>query len=148
MLLGRIKHLLKSRNEIREKMRIQTLTETKPIEAESPAEKLLATIAKTIEENVSDPDLNVELLCEKCGVHQKQLYRTIKKYMDVSPLDYIRRVRLQKAAMLLSQKRFTVSEISYMVGFKTPSYFAKCFQTQFGVKPSQYKSDDDGTDKI
>ena len=58
-------------------------------------------------------------------------------------MDYIRQVRLQKAAPLLSQHRFTVAEISYMVGFKTPSYFAKCFQKQFGVKPSQYQSDDE-----
>lgn len=124
-------------------MRIETLTETRPIEAESVTEKQLAAIARIIEENISDPDLNVNFLCEKSGMPQKQLYRTIKKYMGIAPIDYIRRVRLQKAAMLLSQKRFTVSEISYMVGFKTPSYFAKCFQAHYGVKPSQYKSDDD-----
>lgn len=148
VLLGRINYLLKSRDEIKEKVRIQTITEAKPIEAESSTEKQLAKIAKIVEDNVSDPDLNVNFLCEKSDLTQKQLYRVIKKYMGVAPLDYIRRVRLQKAAMLLSQKRFTVSEISYMVGFKTPSYFAKCFQTQFGVKPSQYQSDDETTGKI
>lgn len=63
--------------------------------------------------------------------------------MGTAPLDYIRSVRLQKAAVLLSQHRFTVSEISYMVGFKTPSYFAKCFQSHYGVKPSQYRSADE-----
>lgn len=143
-LLGRISQLLKARREIKEKVRIQAITEaeSKPIEAESFNEKTLARIAKTIEENISDPDLNVNMLCEKSGVAPKQLYRLIKKYMDISPLDYIRSVRLQKAAVLLSQQRFTVSEICYMVGFKTPSYFARCFQAQFGVKPSQYKSDD------
>lgn len=106
-------------------------------------EKILAKIAKIIEDNISDPDLNVNLLCEKCGIPNKQLYRLIKKYMGVSPLDHIRRVRLQKAALLLSQHRFTVAEISYMVGFKTPSYFAKCFQNQYGMKPSQYESEDE-----
>ncbi|HEY9542720.1 hybrid sensor histidine kinase/response regulator transcription factor [Prevotella sp.] len=141
VLFGRINYLLKSRNEIKEKVRIQTITEARPIEAESATEKQLAKIAKIIEDNVSDPDLNVNFLCEKSGIPQKQLYRMIKKYMGVAPLDYIRRVRLQKAAMLLSQKRFTVSEISYMVGFKTPSYFAKCFQIQFGVKPSLYQEE-------
>lgn len=148
-LLGRIAQLLKARTEIKEKVRIQTIAEAeaKPIEAESANEKALAKIAKIIEENISDPDLNVNLLCEKSGIAQKQLYRLIKKYLGIAPLDYIRRVRLQKAAMLLSQHRFTVSEISYMVGFKTPSYFAKCFQNQFGVKPSQYQSDDDSTCK-
>lgn len=149
-LLGRIHQLLKARSEIKERVRIQTITEaeTKPIEAESVNEKALAKIAKIIEENVSDPDLNVNLLCEKSGMNSKQLYRLIKKYIGVSPLDYIRRVRLQKAALLLSQHRFTVAEISYMVGFKTPSYFAKCFQSQFGVKPSQYHSDDESVGKI
>ncbi|MDE6346863.1 MAG: helix-turn-helix domain-containing protein [Muribaculaceae bacterium] len=143
-LLGRITQLLKTRSEIKEKVRIQAITEaeSKPIEAETANEKALAKIAKIIEENISDPDLNVNFLCEKSGVAPKQLYRLIKKYMGISPLDYIRRVRLQKAAVLLSQQRFTVSEICYMVGFKTPSYFARCFQAQFGVKPSQYQSDD------
>ncbi len=148
-LLGRISQLLRSRTEIEEKVRIQAIAEaeSKPIEAESVNEKLLAKIAKIIEENISDPDLNVNLLCEKSGIGTKQLYRLIKKYMGISPLDYIRRVRLQKGAMLLSQHRFTVAEISYMVGFKTPSYFTKCFQALFGVKPSLYKSDDESVGK-
>lgn len=144
-LLGRISHLLKGRSEIREKVRMQTIAEaeSKPIEAESVNEKTLAKIVKVIEDNISDPDLNVNLLCEKSGIPNKQLYRLIKKYMGIGPLDYIRRVRLQKAAVLLSQHRFTVAEISYMVGFKTPSYFAKCFQNQYGMKPSQYQSEDE-----
>ena len=144
-LEGRIRHLLKGRTEIKEKLRIQTIAEAelKPIEAETVHEKSLAKIARIIEENISDPDLNVNLLCEKSGIPNKQLYRLIKKYMGIAPLDYIRRVRLQKAALLLSQHRFTVAEISYMVGFKTPSYFARCFQAQYGVTPSRYQSEDE-----
>lgn len=147
-LLGRVSQLLKSRSLLRERLRIQTIAEaeSRPIEAESVAEKSLKRIIKIIEENISDPDLNVSLLCEKSGIPNKQLYRLIKKYIGMAPLDYIRSVRLQKAAMLLSQHRFTVSEISYMVGFKTPSYFAKCFYAQFGIKPSQYQSDDENVD--
>lgn len=144
-LLGRIGHLLKGRSEIQEMVRIQTIAEaeSRPIEAETFNEKTLARIARIIEDNVSDPELNVNVLCDKSGIPNKQLYRLIKKYMGIGPLDYIRRVRLQKAAVLLSQHRFTVAEISYMVGFKTPSYFAKCFQNQYGVKPSQYQSGDE-----
>lgn len=142
VLLGRVKHLLEVRAKLQESIRIEAITEVKPIEAESVSEKQLAKISKVIEDNISDPDLNVNFVCDKCGIPNKQLYRIIKKYMGVGPLDYIRNVRLQKAAMLLGQKRFTVSEVCYMVGFKTPSYFAKCFQEKFGVKPSQYESDD------
>lgn len=142
VLSGRIKHLLELRAKLQESIRIRAITEVKPIEAESVSEKQLAKISKVIEDNISDPDLNVNFVCEKCGIPNKQLYRIIKKHMGIGPLDYIRNVRLQKAAMLLSQKRFTVSEVCYMVGFKTPSYFAKCFLEKFGVKPSQYESDD------
>lgn len=144
-LLGRIGHLLKGRDEIKERIRIQAIAEAelKPIEAESVNEKTLAMIAKVIEDNISNPDLNVNMLCEKSGIANKQLYRLIKKYMGMAPLDYIRSVRLQNAAVLLNQHRFTVSEISYMVGFKTPSYFAKCFQNHYGVKPSQYQGGGD-----
>lgn len=149
-LLGRIRQLIKARKEIKEKVRIQTIAEAEiePIKAESINEKALAKIARIIEDNISDPDLNVNLLCEKAEINSKQLYRLIKKYIGLTPLDYIRQVRLQKAAMLISQHRFTIAEISYMVGFKTPSYFAKCFQNQFGVKPSMYQSDDESVDKI
>lgn len=148
-LVGRISQLLKARTEIREKVRIQAIAEAeaRPIEAETVNEKALARIAKVIEENISDPDLNVGRLSDLSGIPGKQLYRLIRKYMGLAPLDYIRRVRLQKAAVLLGQHRFTVAEISYMVGFKTPSYFAKCFQNQYGVKPSQYRSGDEAPGK-
>lgn len=148
VLMGRISLLIKARSELQKSVRIQSITEAKPIEAESVSEKQLAKIAKVLEENISDPDLNVNFLCEKSGIPNKQLYRIIKKYMGIGPLDYIRRVRLQKAAMLLSQHRFTVAEVSYMVGFTTPSYFAKCFQNQFGVKPSQYQSENENTSLV
>lgn len=148
ILLGRISHLVKVKRELQESVRIQSITETKPIEAESVVEKQIAKIAKIIEENISDPALNVNFLCEKSGIPNKQLYRIIKKYIGVAPLDYIRQVRLQKAAMLLDQHRFTVAEVSYMVGFNTPSYFAKCFQSHFGMKPSQYQSEDDNATMI
>ena len=139
-LLERIYQLLKRKKEIIEKMRIEALVEneSKPIEAESVSEKIIAKIIRIIEENISDPDLNVELLCHKSGLSNKNLYRLIKKHFGKAPLEFIRTIRLQKAASLLQQKRFTVSEICYMVGFKTPSYFTKCFQNLYGITPSDY----------
>ncbi len=145
VLAARISQLLRSRAEIKEKVRMQTIAEAadRPIEAESSNERLMARVAKVIEDNMSDPDLNVNMLCEKSGISNKQLYRLVKKFMGMSPVDYIKSVRLRKAAVLLGKHRFTVAEISYMVGFNTPSYFAKNFQSMFGVSPSQYRPDDE-----
>ncbi len=140
VLKSRIVHLLNLFEEYQKSARLEILTKVKPIEAESLPEKQIAKIVGIIEENISNPDLNVNFLSEKSGLAHKQLYRILKKHMGESPLDYIRSIRLQKAAMLLSQHRFTVTEVCYMVGFQTPSYFTKCFQERYGMPPSQYET--------
>ena len=142
ILTSHISNLIETRNQLRHAARIASITEAKPIEAESHSEKQVAKIANIIEENISDPDLNVNMLCELSGISNKQLYRIVKKYIGLTPLDYIRSVRLQKAAMLLNQHSFSISEVCYMVGFKSPSYFTKCFSEHYGVNPSQYQAED------
>ena len=141
----RIQQLLKSSEEMTARMRLEAITEVKPIEAESSLEKQLARIAQVVEENVSSLELNGTFIGEQCGMSEKQLYRTLKKHLGVTPSEYIRNVRLQKAAMLLKQRYFMVSEVAYMVGFSAPSYFSKCFQEYFGVAPSAYLQDGEST---
>ncbi len=113
-------------------------TEAGPANIESPDEKMLSEITGIIEANLTDPNLNVEFVCGKSGMSSKQLYRLVKKYAGVSPVVYIRRIRMDRAGMLLRQRKFTVSEVMYMVGFSSSSYFAKCFIARFGCTPSQY----------
>ena len=141
-LEARIEQLLKSHEEINSQLRLQALTDAKPIEAESPLEKQLACIAQAVEENVSSLDLNGAFISERCSISEKQLYRLMKKHLGITPSEYIRNVRMKKAAMLLSQNYFTISEVAYMVGFSAPSYFSKCFQDYYGVAPSAYHADD------
>lgn len=138
ILLARAGQLLQAREGVRRAMRLQQLSTPEHVELESAAEKQLARISRIIEENISDPDLNVAALAEKSGIGTKQLYRLLKKYIGDTPVDYIRRMRLRKAAMLLEQQKLTVSEVMYMAGFKTSSYFAKCFQAEYGCTPGEY----------
>ena len=72
------------------------------------------------------------------GLSRSGLFAKIKSLADITPNEMIQMVRLKKAAQLLQEKKYTVSEISYMVGFSSPSYFSKCFQKQFGIKPADY----------
>ena len=141
-LESRIEQLLKTREEMTAQMRLHAITDAKPVEAESPVEKQLSEIAQIVEENISNLELNGAFIGEKCNMSEKQLYRLLKKNLNVTPSEYIRNVRIQKAAMLLEQKYFTVSEVAYMVGFSAPSYFSKCFQDYFGVAPSSYRAED------
>ena len=120
---------------------LESLPILKPIEAESQDEKFLSNIIRLIEDHLSDADLNVNALCELSGISNKQIYRKIKQLTGMSPVEYIKSIRMKKAAMLLQQKKFTVAEVMYMVGFSNHSYFSKCFQAEFGKTPRQYLND-------
>ena len=124
------------------KKQLESLPVLKPIEAESQDEKFLSNIIRLIEDHLSDADLNVNALCELSGISNKQIYRKIKQLTGMSPVEYIKSIRMKKAAMLLQQKKFTVAEVMYMVGFSNHSYFSKCFQAEFGKTPRQYLNDE------
>lgn len=141
LLLSRVDQLLKSKQQIETKLRIETIDTPKVIEATSPDEKFLSEIIQIIENKIADPDLNVNALSTISGIGSKQVYRKIKQLTGLSPVEYIRSIRLKKAAMLLTQNKFTVAEVMYMVGFSNHSYFSKCFQTEFGKTPRQFMED-------
>lgn len=106
---------------------------------EGPDERLLAEITAAIEENIINSDFNVSRLQEAVGMGSKQLYRKTKLLTGMTPVELIRSLRMRRAATLLKEGKFAVSEVMYMVGYSDSSYFSKCFQKAFGVKPTQYK---------
>jgi ligand-binding sensor domain-containing protein/signal transduction histidine kinase/DNA-binding response OmpR family regulator len=137
-LLQRVKQLLQSRKHLVDKARQEAIIKPGEIREESADERFLAHITKVIEEQITDSDLNVNALAEKTGYNPKQVYRRIKALTGQTAVDYIRSVRLKKAAMLLKRKTFTVAEVMYMVGFNNHSYFAKRFQELYGKPPKEY----------
>ncbi|MBB4038049.1 signal transduction histidine kinase/ligand-binding sensor domain-containing protein/DNA-binding response OmpR family regulator [Dysgonomonas hofstadii] len=141
LLLSRVDQLLRSKEQIETKLRIESIDTPKAIEATSPDERFLSEIIRIIESKIADPDLNVNALSTISGIGSKQIYRKIKQLTGLSPVEYIRSIRLKKAAMLLSQNKFTVAEVMYMVGFSNHSYFSKCFQSEFGKTPRQFMED-------
>lgn len=112
--------------------------EKETILTESPDEKFLNYITEIIEQNLSNSDLNVTKLAELSGYHSKQIYRRVKQLTGYTTVDYIKGIRMKKAAMLLSKKQFMISEVMYMVGFSDSSYFSKCFVEKYGKTPKQY----------
>lgn len=141
-LLSRIKQLTGKQKQLEEKIRIEALAKPLQTQAISINEQFLANITKIIESKVADPDFNVNALVLLSEVDTKQLYRKIKQLTGKSPVDYIRSIRMKKAAMLLSQKKFSVAEVMYLVGFSNHSYFSKCFQKEFGKTPKQFMEED------
>jgi YesN/AraC family two-component response regulator len=134
----RIKQLLGVQEKMEEQHRLEILATPKEIQAESWDEKWLADLTKIIEDNVADSELNVNNLSRISGISTKQIYRRVKHLTGLTPVDYIRSIRMKKAAMLLVQKKFSVAEVMYLVGFTNHSYFSKCFQAKYGKTPKQY----------
>ena len=85
-----------------------------------------------------DSEFNVTRLQEVVGLGNKQLYRKMKTLTGHTPVEYIRDMRLRKAAKLLKAGKFNVSEVMNTVGFSNSSYFSKCFSKAFGMTPTEY----------
>ena len=93
---------------------------------------------KLVEKDLADPELNVEDLGRDMGMSRVQLYRKIKSLTNYGPNELIRIARLKKAASLLGSTDMTVAEITYEVGFSSPSYFTKCYKEYFGETPGDF----------
>lgn len=110
-----------------------------PLSADTADSRLLTKITQVVEAHIADSELNVSRLQELVGLGDKLLYRRVKQMTGRTPVEFIRHIRMQRAAMLLREGKFTVSEVMYMVGFSNSSYFSKCFQKVYGITPAEYQ---------
>ena len=133
-----IKNLIDLREMLYQKFSKMPLVPLKSIAGNQADEKFLARMNEVIEDNFSNPDLSIDFLADKLCISRSGLFAKIKTLANVTPNELIQVVRLKKAAFLLAENKYRVNEISYMVGFNNPSYFSKCFQKQFGVKPGEF----------
>lgn len=133
-----IRNILDMRRRLIEKFSTQPLEPVTEIANNPTDNEFLIRMNKVIEDNFSNSELNVNFLAEQLNISRSGLFAKIKILADVTPNEMIQIVRLKRAAQLLREKKHTVSEIGYMVGFSNPSYFSKCFQKQFGIRPAEY----------
>lgn len=134
----RIRNLIEQRDLLRKKFSQMPTVPLNSIAGNSADEKFLVRMNKIIDSNISNPDLSVDFLSEQLCISRSGLFAKLKNLANVTPNELIHIIRLKKAASLLLEKHLRVNEVCYMVGFKDPSYFSKCFQKQFGIKPIAY----------
>lgn len=130
-----IRNILQMRRHLIEKFSSQPLEPVTEIAQNPTDNEFLKKMNKIIEENFSNSDLDVNFLASQLNISRSGLFAKIKTLADITPNEMILVIRLKRAAQLLRESNRTVSEISYMVGFTNPSYFSKCFQKQFGIRP-------------
>ena len=102
-------------------------------------EEFMGKVIEIINENLTDENFNVERMADILCMSRSGLLRKIKMLFNLSPVDFIRLIRLRKAAELIQTGQYRVGEICYMVGINSPSYFSKLFLKQFGVSPKDFE---------
>lgn len=107
-------------------------------------EQLLNKMIEIINQNISDSNFNVESMADLVNMSRSSLHRKLKAIIDTTPTDFIRLVRLQEAARLIQEGRYRISEICYLVGINSPSYFIKLFQSQYGMTPKEFEKQQKG----
>lgn len=110
------------------------------IQMKSNDEVLLNKIMEIITQHLNDPELSVEMLATTIGMSRVHVYRKIKSLTGVSASDYIKTVRLKKAAQLLNEKGPNISEVAYATGFSSLSHFSNSFHDFYGISPTNYKT--------
>ena len=136
-----IRNILLMRRRLIEKFSTQPLEPVTEI-AQNPTDNdFLQRMTKLIEDNFSNSDLNVNFLADKLNISRSGLFAKMKALADVTPNEMIQIIRLKRAAQLLKEGQYSVSEVGYMVGFSNPSYFSKCFTKQFGIRPADYQKE-------
>ena len=93
-----------------------------------------------LQQNLQDADFNVERIGEEMGMSRVQLYRKVKSLTGMTPVELLRKARLSRGKQLIESTDRSISEIAYDVGFTAPSYFAKCFKDEFGMKPGDVRN--------
>lgn len=136
LLLVRLRNLMDNHKRLKQFFGDKTTLSKEPV---SDVDKgFVDRFRELIEENLADSELSVEDLGSKMGLSRVQLYRKIKALTNYSPNELVRIARLKKAASLLASSEKTISEITYEVGFTSPSYFTKCYKDYFGESPTDF----------
>ena len=138
LLTTRLRNLIDNRHRLQQAFSDGTLNTERKAPLKEIDKGFLDKLQALIEQHLSEPELSVEQLGEAIGLSRVQLYRKTKALSGYSPNELIRFARLKRASSLLASTEKTVAEITYEVGFTSPSYFTKCYKDYFGESPTEY----------
>ena len=135
VLLSRVDNLLRNRTMLRSLFSGDKKEEAAEEQLSSRDQTFIGRLRDSIRQNMGDSDFTVERLGEELGLSRVQLYRKVKALTGQTPVDLLKKARLERARLLVVKTDKSISEIAYEVGFTAPSYFNKCFKDEFGVSP-------------
>lgn len=139
ILLSRIQNLMEQKMQRQQAFEKNIEISPRNITISSLDERLIEKALGLIEKNLSNSEYSIEDLSMDMGMSRVSLYRKISSITGNSPTEFVKNIRLRRAAELLREGNYTVSEVAYKVGFSTPGYFTQSFKKTFGVLPTHFK---------
>ncbi len=138
ILQTKIENIMSMRKALKEKFTREIILKPSNVTVASPDERFLMKAMEVVERNISNPDFDIESFADETGVSRMQLYRKFNALTSMTVKEFVRSIRLKRAAQLLLERKMTVSEIAFAVGFRDLSHFRKCFSREFGMSASDY----------
>lgn len=146
ILDARVTNIMQQRQRLQEKFRRNLLTLTPDQKKDiSPDEAFLAKLMNVMEKNMDNNALTVDELVSEMALGRTVFFNKIKSLTGLSPVEFIREIRIKRAAQLLEDGKYNITEITYMVGMNDSRYFSKCFKAVYGMTPSEYKKHQQAT---
>lgn len=133
-----IRNTLEQRKKSRERFLKDYYYEAKELVNSSRDKEFMDKLMEEIESHITDPDFDVAVLCSGMGMSKTNLYQKIKQLTGQSTGDFIRTIRLKKAAYIMTHEDVPLSEVILRIGIQTQSYFTKAFKKEFGKTPTQF----------
>lgn len=138
ILLSKIRNILDQKQAMEKTYRKQVAVIPREPDVELPDEKFARKALQVVEKNINNPDLSVDFLSREMHMSRVALYKKLRSLTGQTPTEFIRSIRLKKAAALLRKPGLQVSEIAYEVGFSNPKHFSRHFKAEFGMVPTEY----------
>jgi len=139
MLALKVSRIVERQKKTREQFKSKVDITTNEVEITSMDEKFVKKAVALVEANISSSEFLVEDLCREMGMSRVYFYKKILSLTDKTPSEFIRFIRLKRAAEFLEKSQLFVNEVAFQVGFNDPKYFRKYFKVEFGVSPNEYK---------
>jgi len=139
MLSLKVARIIERQKKTRDQFKHKVDITTSEVQITTMDEKFVKKAVALVEANISSSEFLVEDLCREMGMSRVYFYKKILSLTDKTPSEFIRFIRLKRAADLLEKSQLFVNEVAFQVGFNDPKYFRKYFKDEFGVSPNEYK---------
>ena len=139
-LRARVINILKQRTQLEQSYRQRLMRlETATTDENVPGDTFLAKLLNVMEKQMDNNTLTVDEMVDEMGMGRTVFFNKLKGMTGMSPVEFIREMRIKRAAQLLEDRKYNITEVTYMVGMNDSRYFSKCFKNTYGITPSEYR---------